>query len=128
MTIAEWTLLGAVLLYLLTLAPIKPLGYKSFDNANPRDPAFFTPGIRTRVLGAHINGIETYPFFATAVLLAEFRAMPQHRIDALAVAFLVVRLVFVAAYIGNWPMTRTLLWNLGFFVNLAIFLMPLWAR
>ncbi len=92
MTIAEWMLLGAVLLYLLTLAPIKPLGYKSFDNANPRDPAFFTPGIRTRVLGAHINGIETFLFFAAAVVLAEFRAMPQHWIDALAVGFVVIRL------------------------------------
>ncbi len=83
---------------------------------------FDTPGIRARALGAHLNGIETYPFFAVAVLLAEFRAMPQHRIDDLAVAFLVVRLAFVAAYLGNWPTTRTLLWNLGFAVNLAIFL------
>ena len=128
MTIAEWTLLGAVLLYLLTLAPVKPLGYKTFDNANPRDPAFYTPGIRARALGAHLNGIETFPFFAAAVLLAEFRVMPQARIDELAMAFLVLRLAFVAAYLGNWPWTRTLLWNLGFAVNLAIFLMPLWAR
>jgi uncharacterized MAPEG superfamily protein len=128
MTIAEWTLLGAVLLYLLTIAPVKPLGYKTFDNANPRDPAFYTPGIRARALGAHLNGIETFPFFAAAVLLAEFRAVPQHWIDGLAIGFLVIRLAFVAAYLGNWPWTRTLLWNLGFLANLAIFLTPLWAR
>ena len=128
MTIAEWTLLGAVILYLLTLAPVKPLGYKTFDNANPRDANFYTPGIRARALGAHLNGIETFPFFAAAVLLAEFRGQPQHVIDALALAFLVVRLAFVAAYLGNWPWTRTLLWNLGFLINVAIFLMPLWAK
>lgn len=37
---------------------------------------------------------------------------PQHWINALAVAFLVVRLCFVFAYLKNFPTTRTLLWNL----------------
>ena len=60
-------------------------------------------------------------------MLAEFRAQPQTWIDLLAVAFLVVRLAFVAAYLGNWPWTRTLIWNLGFLVNLAIFFMPWWG-
>ncbi len=128
MTIAEWTIFGAVLLYLLTVAPVKAIGHRNFDNSNPRDPAFYKPGIPARALGAHINGIETFPFFAIAVLLAEFRHQPQHWIDLLAIAFLVVRLGFVAAYLGNWPTIRTLLWNLGFVVNAAIFFMPLWAR
>ncbi len=127
MTIAEWTIFGAVLLYLLTVAPVKAIGHRNFDNSNPRDPAFYKPGVPARALGAHINGIETFPFFAVTVLLAEFRHQPQHWIDLLAVAFLVVRLAFVAAYLGNWPTTRTLLWNLGFAVNAAIFFMPLWA-
>lgn len=128
MTIAEYCLLAAVLLYLLTLAPVKPLGYREFDNANPRDPKFYTPGIRSRALGAHLNGIETYPFFATAVLLAEFRHGPQGTIDWLALGFIALRLAFTAAYLGNLPALRTLIWNAGFFVNVAIFLMPLWAR
>jgi uncharacterized MAPEG superfamily protein len=127
MTIAEWVLFAAVLLYLLTLAPVKVLGPKRFDNSNPRDPAFYTPGIPARALGAHINGIETFPFFAAAVLLAEFRGAPQHEIDLLAATFIAVRLAFVLAYIGNRPTTRTLLWNLGFAVNVAIFSMPWWA-
>ena len=125
MTIAEWSLLAAVLIYLLTLAPFKPLGYREFDNAKPRDPAFWEKPLRTRAQGAHQNGIETFPFFATAVLLAEFRGCPQGRIDALAVAFLAIRLLFVAAYLGNRPWTRTLLWNAGFAINVAIFVQPL---
>jgi uncharacterized MAPEG superfamily protein len=118
---------AAVILFLLTVAPVKAFGYRSFDNSNPRDPAFYKPGIASRALGAHVNGIETFPFFAAAVLLAEFRLQPQHWIDALAVAFVVIRLVFVIAYVGNWPTTRTLVWNLGFAVNAAIFFMPWWA-
>ena len=127
MTVAEWMIFAAVILYLLTLAPVKPLGYRTFDNSRPRDPEFYKSGIASRALGAHLNGIETFPFFAVAILLAEFRHAPQHWIDALAVAFLVVRLLFVAAYLGNWPTTRTLLWNLGFALNSAIFFAPWWA-
>jgi uncharacterized MAPEG superfamily protein len=124
-TLAEWCLLATVVLYLLTLAPFKPLGYREFDNARPRDPAFWEKPLRARAQGAHQNGIETFPFFAAAVLLAEFRGCPQSRIDALAVAFVALRLLFVAAYLGDRPWTRTLLWNLGFAVNVAIFIQPL---
>jgi uncharacterized MAPEG superfamily protein len=127
MTIAEWAVFAAVILYLLTVAPVKALGHRTFDNANPRDPAFYKPGISARALGAHINGIETFPFFAAAVLLAEFRHGPQNWIDLLSAVFVFARLAFVAAYLGNKPTTRTLLWNLGFFVNTAIFFMPWWA-
>jgi len=128
MTVAEWMIFAAVILYLLTVAPVKVVGRPAFDNSNPRDPAFYKPGVPSRALGAHINGIETFPFFAVAILLAEFRHAPQYWIDVLAVAFVGVRLLFVAAYLGNWPTTRTVLWNLGFAVNAAIFFMPWWAR
>jgi len=128
MTIAEWMILAAVLIYLLTLAPFKPLGYRDFDNSKPRDTEFWATPLRSRALGAHINGIETFPFFAVAVLLAEFRAAPQHLIDDLAIAFIVLRLAFVAAYLLNYPWTRTLIWNLGFAVNVAIFLLPWWSH
>src|ERR1700761_5320254 len=128
MTIAEWAILAAVLLYLLTVAPVKAIGYRDFKNSDPRAEDFYEKPIRKRAYGAHVNGIETFPFFAAAVLLAEFRTCPQSWIDGLAMGFVLVRLLFVVAYIGNRPTTRTLLWNLGFFINLAIFLMPLWMR
>ncbi len=121
MTIAEWCLFGAVLLYLGTVAPAKALGHRDFDNGAPRDPRFYEHPVRKRALGAHINGIETFPFFATAVLLAEFRQAPQSWVDALAVAFLVTRLLFVLAYVGDRPTTRTVLWNAAFAFNLGIF-------
>ena len=124
MTIAEWCVFGAVLLYLLTIAPFKAIGFRRFDNARPRDPAFFEDPLRARALGAHINGIETFPFFATAVLLAEFRSGPQNLINELAVLFLIVRIAYVLTYLGDRPTLRTILWNLGFAINLAIFFMP----
>ena len=125
MTLAEWSLLAAVVLYLLTLAPFKPLGYREFDNARPRDPAFWEKPLRSRAQGAHQNGIETFPFFAFAVLLAEFRDSPQRLIDELAVLFLIVRIAYVLTYIGNRPRLRSILWNVGFAINIAIFFLPL---
>ena len=125
MTVAAWCVFGAVILYLLTIAPFKAIGFRRFDNSKPRDPAFFDEPLRARALGAHINGIETFPFFAAAVLLAEFRAAPQNLINELAVLFLIVRVAYVFTYLGNRPTLRSILWNIGFAINVAIFFLPL---
>ena len=128
MTIAEWCVFGAVLLYLLTIAPFKAIYSRNFDNSRPRDGAFYEDALRSRALGAHQNGIETFPFFAAAVLLAEFRACPQNLIDELALLFLIVRIAYVLTYLGNRPRLRSILWNIGFVINVAIFFMPLLRR
>jgi uncharacterized MAPEG superfamily protein len=124
MTIAEWCLFGAVMLYLLTVAPVKALGRREFDNSAPRDPAFYEDPVRKRALGAHLNGVETFPFFAAAVLLAEFRDAPQHLVDLLACGFLLMRLAYVAAYIANRPTLRTVLWNIAFAFNVSLLFLP----
>jgi uncharacterized MAPEG superfamily protein len=113
------------MLYLLTIAPFKAIGFRRFDNSKPRDPAFFEDPLRARALGAHINGIETFPFFAAAVLLAEFRTAPQNLINELAVLFLIVRIAYVLTYLGDRPTLRSILWNIGFAINVAIFFLPL---
>ena len=108
MTIAEWCVFGTLLLYLLTILGAKWAGGRSFNNARPRDPDFYGDPIRARALGAHQNGIEAFPFFAVAVLLAEFRTAPQHLIDELAVLFLIVRIAYVFTYLGNRPTLRSI--------------------
>jgi uncharacterized MAPEG superfamily protein len=125
MTIAEWCVFGTLMLYLLTIGSVKWIGFRRFDNSKPRDAAFYADPIRARALGAHQNGIEAFPFFAIAVLLAEFHAGPQRPIDELAVLFLIVRIAYVLTYLGDRPTLRSILWSLGFAINLAIFFMPL---
>jgi uncharacterized MAPEG superfamily protein len=124
MTVAEWCVFGTLMVYLLTIAPIKWIGFRRFDNANPRDPAFYDDPIGSRALGAHQNGIETFPFFAVAVLLAEFRGGPQRFVNELAVLFLIVRIAYVFTYLGNRPTLRSILWATGFVINIAIFFLP----
>jgi uncharacterized MAPEG superfamily protein len=125
MTIAEYCVFAAVALYLLTIVPIKWMGFREYDNSRPRDPAFYEDAIRARALGAHQNGIEAFPFFAAAVLLAQFRGAPQNLINELAMLFLIVRVAYVLTYIGNRPRLRSILWSLGFVINVAIFFLPL---
>ncbi|MGJ5138042.1 MAPEG family protein [Bradyrhizobium oligotrophicum] len=128
MTIAEWCIFASVMLYLLTIVPakwIKVDGAGRYDNARPRDPAFYAGGIRERALGAHQNGIEAFPFFAVAVLLAEFRGAPQNLINELSVLFVIVRVAYVLTYIGDRPSLRSILWAIGFLITVAIFFLPL---
>src|ERR1700760_4118631 len=125
MTVAEFCIFGVVAIYLLTIVPIKWIGFREYDNSRPRDPAFYEEALRARALGAHQNGLEAFPFFAAAVLLAEFRGAPQNLINELAVLFVIVRIAYVLTYIGNPPRLRSILWNIGFVINVAIFFLPL---
>ncbi len=127
MTIAELCLLAAVILTIAAIAPAKLSGVRDYDNANPRDPRFYTPGLRARSQGAHLNSYEAFPFFAAAVLLAEMRGVPQATVDALAVAFIVLRIIYVLLYLGDRPTPRSVVWSLGLACNLAIFFAPAWA-
>ena len=127
MTIAEVCILLAAILTILSILPAKINGGRDFDNGNPRDPKFYTPGLRTRAQGAHLNGFEAFPFFATAVILAEMRGVPQTTANALAVAFIVARVLYVALYLGDKPSFRSLIWSAGFACNVALFLSPVWA-
>jgi uncharacterized MAPEG superfamily protein len=124
MTIADYCIFANLLLVLLTIAPIKWLGIRSFDNARPRDPQFYDDPLRARAWGAHQNGIEGFPFFAVAVLLAEFRDAPQNLINELALLFVIVRIAYVLTYLGNRPTLRSILWVIGFTINVGIFFLP----
>jgi uncharacterized MAPEG superfamily protein len=62
------------------------------------------------------------------VLLAEFRICPQNLINELAILFLIVRVAYILTYLGNRPRLRSILWNTGFAINIAIFFMPLIRR
>ncbi len=127
MTIAEVCLPLMVILIIASIGVAKLDGGKDYDNANPRDPAFYRPGLRARALGAHQNGFEAFPFFAAAVIVAEMHGSAQAVVNALAVAFLLLRVVYVLLYIGNRPRPRSTVWSLAMACNLVLFFSPLWA-
>ena len=128
MTLADLCLLGMVVIIIATIAIPKIMARDKFDNARPRSAAFYKDPFRARALGAHQNGIESFPLFAAAVILAEMRGVRQPVVDGLAVAFLVARLAYVAAYLADKPRLRSALFAVGFAFTLAIFFTPLWAK
>lgn len=127
MTIADLCLLAAVILTIVSIMPAKWSGARDYDNSRPRDPGFFTPGLRARSQGAHLNGFEAFPFFAASVILAEMRGVAQGTVNALAVAFILLRIVYVLMYLGDRPTLRSVVWSVAFACNLAIFFSPAWA-
>jgi uncharacterized MAPEG superfamily protein len=128
MTIADLCLLAAFVLTHLSVMPAKFDGRREYDNANPRNPGFYLSGLRARAQGAHQNGFEAFPFFAVSVILAEMRAVPQGTLNTLAVAFILVRIVYVLLYVTGRPSARSAVWAVGLFCNIAIFFSPMWAK
>lgn len=128
LTLADLSILGAVAAYLAPILIVKYGAIRSFDNARPRDPAFYQDPFRARGLWAHQNGLEGFAFFAAAVVIAQARGAPQNLADGLAVAYVALRFAYDAAYLGDAPSLRSAIWALGFAVNVALLLTPLLAR
>jgi uncharacterized MAPEG superfamily protein len=126
MTTALWCVLLAGILPVLTVAVAK--WGPGLDNANPRDWATRLDGYRKRAYAAHQNSFEAFPFFAAAVFAAKWGQAPQATVDALAILFVAARLAYVAAYVGDRPTFRSIVWIVGWVATLAIFSAPAWAR
>ncbi|MEO6774237.1 MAG: MAPEG family protein [Kofleriaceae bacterium] len=90
----------------------QPGGY---NNADPRAQQVTLVGAPRRALAAHHNAIEAFGPFGVAVLAAMQRvAVP--RIDLVAyvcIAFIVVRTIYVWAYLADKPNLRSSMWSIG---------------
>jgi uncharacterized MAPEG superfamily protein len=119
MSIALWCVLAAAFLPYLTVAIGKKDG--TYDNRAPRDWEARLEGYKKRAVAAHQNHFEAFAPFAAAVIVARILQAPQDRVDALAVAFIVLRLAYTAAYLSNRAGLRSLCWGLAFACVVAIF-------
>jgi uncharacterized MAPEG superfamily protein len=59
--------------------------------------------------------------------MAEVYETPGSTIDALAVAFVVLRVLYVAAYATDRANARSLLWTGALVCTIAIFTSPAWS-
>ena len=128
LTLADLSILGAVVAYMAPIAIAKYGALDRFDNEKPRDPAFYQDPFRARALGAHQNGLEGFAFFAAAVVIAQLRAAPQHIVDGMALGYVALRFAYAAAYLAGAGKLRSAIWALAFAVNIAILFSPLYGR
>ena len=125
-TLAYWCVLIAALLPILCAGLSKAGSFgKSrneggFDNHNPRAWQQKQKGWRARANAAQSNTFEALPFFMAAVVIAHQLGAAQGWLDLLAVAFIALRLLYIALYVADWAALRSAVWGLAMLVNIAI--------
>ena len=123
MTIAFWCVLIAGLMP-YALAGIAKSG-RPYDNAKPRQAP--PPGRHQRADWAQQNSWEAFAPFAAAVLIAHWAHAPQTGVNLLALLFIAFRVAYAAAYLGNRPSLRSLLWLGGLCCVIGLYLLAAWA-
>lgn len=120
MTIAIWCILVAQIL------PYVAFSFaKGIDPEQPRSRTGGLDGRSMRAYGAHLNGLETFPWFAAAVIVAQIFGGPSRIADSLAVAYVLLRIGHMAAYLAGSQPLRSAAFSVAQLVALAIFASPL---
>lgn len=91
-----------------------------YDNHNPRAWLENQGPASARANAAQANSFEALPFFIGAVVIAHQLGAPQTRVDVLAIAFIALRLLYIALYVSDKPTARSAVWALALLVNIAI--------
>lgn len=121
MAIAYWCLLAVVLApYILSVLARSAVGRGDYV-ADPRAYSETLQGWHRRAHLAHLNAFEAVPGFIAAVLVAELMTTPRLYVDALALAFVLFRVLHAVLYIVDRPMLRSHAWRLGMICVLALF-------
>jgi len=125
----KWSYLCLLIAGVLPLvcAGIAKSGVKGYDNHNPRAWMKQLTGYRQRADAAQANSLEAFPFFASGVLLALHAGVSAGRVDALAMAFVVARLVYIALYLADKASLRSLVWVVGILCVVALHVSALLA-
>lgn len=120
MTVALWCVFVAAFLpFPFTLAS---KWSKRFDNAKPREYQQGLSGWRQRAHWAQLNSFEAFPAFAAAVIVNHLVLGANARADTLAVAFLVLRVLFGLCYVFDKATLRSLMWLAASGCVIALFL------
>ena len=122
LTLAYWILLAAFFVPFVA-AGVAKAGRRDYDNADPRGWEARLDGHRRRAVAAMDNTFEALPFFAAAVIVAHQLGAPQGRLDALAAAWLALRLVYLGLYVGDRSSARSLVWFAALAVTVWIFVL-----
>ena len=131
MTIALFCILLAAIMPIVCAGLVKgrdmTVSFKDggYDNRNPRDWIAKQQGSKKWAQAAQENSWEALPFFAASVIVSHMLGVIGWLPNALAVAFIVLRLIYIAFYVTGKQRLRSLVWAAAFFVNVAIFLSPI---
>ncbi|MAD45706.1 MAG: hypothetical protein CMI02_19520 [Oceanospirillaceae bacterium] len=119
MTIGYWCVLAAAVLpYVFTL--LAKSGGR-YNNYSPREYLEKQQGLQKRAHWVQLNSFEAFPAFAAAVIIAHLSGGDQSRIDMLAMAFIVIRVIYGITYLANMATLRSVVWMAGMVTVIALF-------
>jgi uncharacterized MAPEG superfamily protein len=96
-------------------------GLKGYDNNRPREWLARQEGWRGRANAAQQNSWEAFAIFSAAVLTAHVAGAPQPTVDAIAVAFVSTRLLYIWCYVMDFANLRSLVWLVGLGLSISLF-------
>lgn len=106
-------------------AGIAKFGAKGYNNHEPRDWLARQTGFRARANAAQANCFEAFAFFAVAVVLALLADVSPWLLDLLSVLFVAARVAYVACYLADKALFRSVFWMVGYFSVIAIFVLAM---
>ncbi|MEY4733424.1 MAG: hypothetical protein RLZZ464_1490 [Pseudomonadota bacterium] len=109
----------------LVCAGIAKAGAKGYDNHNPREWMAQQTGHRARANAAQANGLEAFPFFAVAVILALITGVEPVVVDMLCILFTAARVAYVACYLKDKALFRSLFWAVGLLAVLTLYVLAM---
>ena len=92
--------------------------------SGPRDEPRPVTGVAGRLQRAFANFLETYPFFAAAVLMVIVSDTRGGLSEAGAITFLAARIVYVPLYASGVPRIRSLVWFIGLIGLILVLIQP----
>lgn len=132
MALSYWCLLVACLLPIVAAGVAKwgtfshPADQGGYDNRDPRAWLARQSGRRARANAAQANSFEALPLFIAAVLTAQQLQVAQGFVNAMSVAFVLLRMAYIYFYVTDRAGARTTVWTAALFVCMALLLAPVW--
>jgi uncharacterized MAPEG superfamily protein len=96
-----------------------------YNNRDPRGQQAQLAGIGRRGMGAHNNATEAFAPFAAGVLAALGRGVRVDVVAYLAIAFVVLRTIYMFAYIGDKPALRSSTFTLAAVATVALMVLAI---
>ena len=109
--LAASVVLGIVHIIIVSHLQSWQRGYRWTASSREQSAAPLT-GVAGRAERALRNYLETFPFFAAATLLATVTSTQSWLTVWGAHFYLWGRIVYAILYMANWPLARSLVWNI----------------
>ncbi|MFL2656788.1 MAG: MAPEG family protein [Burkholderiaceae bacterium] len=92
-----------------------------YDNKNPRAWLARQSGFRLRANSAQQNSWEAFLWFAVAILAVHSSDKVKiTEVEVMAIFYVVLRIFYIAAYVSDFAMLRTVFWSIAFILNIII--------